>query len=114
MSLLTFPWLGLEPAAGRRRLRPALVPGFLHDRRDLGVGDEALPTLLVPVEQHPDPVGLIGIAKHLRALRPVLPTLLGALGREDAHEAVEVLDRCRCEDHPFLLCVLGAADRPRW
>ena len=36
-------------------LRLRLVPGLLHDRRHLGVGDEALPALLVPVEDRPRP-----------------------------------------------------------
>jgi hypothetical protein len=52
----------------------------LHDRRDLGVGKEALPALLIPVEDHPDPVVLIGIAKDERTLGPVLLSLLSALG----------------------------------
>src|SRR4051794_38029587 len=85
--------LGVVIAVGLGRLRPALVTGFLHDRRDLRVGDEALPTLLIPVEEHPDPVRLVGIAKDLRALRAVFPALFGALGRKDAREAVEILDR---------------------
>ncbi len=43
---------------------PALAarPAWKY-RRDLGVGDEALPALLVPVEDHPDPVLLVGIAE---------------------------------------------------
>ena len=68
----------------RRRHWPAncaacgllLVPGFLHDRRDLGVGHEALPALLVPVEDHPDPIVLGGVAEDERALGPVLLALL--------------------------------------
>ena len=48
--------------------------------QDLRVADEALPALRVPIEEHPDPVFLIGIAKHSRALGPVLLSLLGALG----------------------------------
>lgn len=32
-------------AAELRRLGPTFVPGFLKDRRDLGVGDEVLPAL---------------------------------------------------------------------
>ena len=58
--------LGVVLAAERRRLGSTFVPGFLQDRRDLGVGDEVLPALLVPVEEHPDPVVLIGIAKDGR------------------------------------------------
>src|SRR2546429_1293723 len=80
-----------------RRLGPTLVPGFLHDRGDLGVGDEALPTRRIPVEEHPDPVVLVGIAKDGRTLGPVLLSLLGALGREDFQKAVVVLDLCRCQ-----------------
>jgi hypothetical protein len=56
------------------------VPGFLKDRGDLGVGDEVLKALLIPVEEHPDPVVLIGIAKDGRTLGPVLLSLLSAFG----------------------------------
>src|SRR5690242_19172476 len=78
---------GAELAGELRGLRPALVPGLLHDRRDVGVGDEALPALLVPVENRPDPIGLGRIAEDQRALGPVLLALLGALGGEDLQEA---------------------------
>ena len=72
--------LGVVLAAGLRRLRPTLEPAFLKDRRDLRVGDEALPALLIPVEDHPDPVVLVGILKDVRTLGPMLLSLLGALG----------------------------------
>jgi hypothetical protein len=52
------------------------MPRFLHDRGDLGVGDEALPALRVPVEEHPDPVFLVGIAKDGRTLGPMLLSLI--------------------------------------
>src|SRR5439155_8922672 len=91
--------LGAVLAAERRRLGPTLVPGFLNDRRDLGVGEEVLKALLIPVEEHPDPVVLIGIAKDGRTLGPVLLSLPSALGREDFQEAVEILDLCRCQNH---------------
>src|SRR5687768_12481414 len=71
--------LGVVLASELSRLRLPFVPGFLQDRRDLGVGDEALPSLRIPVEEHPDPVVLIGIAKHGRTFGPVLLTLLSAL-----------------------------------
>jgi len=77
------PWelqLGAVLAAELRRLGLTFVPGFFNDRRDLGVGEEVLPARLIPVEEHPDPVGLIGIAKHGRTLGPVLLSLLSALG----------------------------------
>src|SRR5919204_1677145 len=90
----------LRPVAAAElcHLGRALVPGFLHDRRDLGIGGETLPTLGVPVEDHPDPVVLIGVAEHKRTLRPVLLPLLGALRRENVLEAVEILDRRRCQE----------------
>ena len=50
------------------------MPGLLHDRRDRGVGYEALPALLVPVEDRPDPIGLGGIAVDEGALAAVLPS----------------------------------------
>src|SRR5690242_4435162 len=80
-----------------------LVARFLHDRRHVGVGDEALPALLVPVEYDPDAVVLGGVAEDQRALGAVLLALLGALGGEDVQEAVEVLDLCRREQHVELL-----------
>jgi SAM-dependent methyltransferase len=91
-------WVSGAALAGELRgLRSRLVPGFLHDRGDLGVGHEALPALLIPVEDHPDPIVLGGIAKDQRALRPVLLALLRSRGREDRHELVEVLHLCRRE-----------------
>jgi len=78
--------LRLVAAAELRHLRPALVPGLLHDRRDLRVGGEALPAVEIPVEDHPHPVVLIGVAEHERALRAVLLALLGTLGGEDPSE----------------------------
>jgi hypothetical protein len=79
-------------AAEPRGLGAALVPGFLQDRRDLRVRDEALPTVGIPVEEHPDPVGLIGIAKDGRAPGTVLRSLLGAIGREDVQEEASSVD----------------------
>src|SRR5690242_11167572 len=80
-------------AAALRHLGPALVPCLLHDRRDLGIGGELLPAVEIPVEEHPDPVALVGVAEHDRALRTMLLALLRTLGGEDTREAVEVLDR---------------------
>ena len=83
---------GTAPAGELCGLRPALVPGFLHDRRDFGVGHEALPALLVPVGDHPDTIVLGGITEDERAFGAVLLALLGAFGGEDLEELVEVLD----------------------
>ena len=41
----------------------------------------------------------VGITEDVRALGAVLPPLVCALGREDLHEAVEVLERRRLQDH---------------
>src|SRR5919204_1962947 len=71
---------GLAAPDEPRGLRPRLVAGPLHDRRHLGIRDEALPPVLVPVEDHPHPVLLGGIAEDGRALGAMLPALLGALG----------------------------------
>src|ERR1700758_4807615 len=92
--------LCLVASADRRHLRPALVPGLLQDRRDVGIGGEALPAVQIPVEDHPDAVGLVGVAEHERALRAVLLALLSTLGGEDIRKAVEVLDRSGCQEHP--------------
>src|SRR6476646_7708773 len=83
---------GVDAAGQLGGLRLALVPGLLQDRRDIGVGHEALPALLVPVERDPDAIGLGGVAKHRRALGSVLSALLGAGGGEHFEEAVEVFD----------------------
>src|ERR1700694_4155039 len=72
--------LGVVLAAELRRLGPTFVPGFLNDRRNLGVGEEVLKALLIPVKEHPDPVVLIGVAKDGRTLGPVLLSLRSALG----------------------------------
>src|SRR5712691_5945865 len=99
---------GVAVADELRRLRPRLVSGLLHDRRHLRIRDEALPALLVPVEDDPHPILLGGIAEDRRAFRSVLLALLGPLRREDVHEPVEILDLRRCEEHLVLLswCVV--------
>jgi len=56
--------LGVVPAAKLRRLGLADVPGFLNDHRDLGVGQKVLEALLVPIEEHPDPVGFNRVANR--------------------------------------------------
>jgi hypothetical protein len=99
--------LGVVLVDELRRLWPTLDPTFLEDRRDVGIGEEALKPLLVPVEGHPDPGLVIGIAEDVRALAPVLPPLLGALCSEGAQEAVEILDLRRGQDQlrpPFVGC----------
>src|SRR5207248_10943570 len=53
--------------------------------------------LLVPVEDHPDPIVLGGITEDEGAFGSVLLALLGALGREDLEEVVEVFDLRHCE-----------------
>src|SRR5262249_46457687 len=94
---------GVVAAYELRGLWARLVAGLLHARRHLRVRDEALPTLLVPVEDDPDPIVLGGIVEDDRALRAVLLALLGALRREDVQEPVEILDLRRCEEHVALL-----------
>src|SRR4051795_791424 len=105
--------LGVIAATALCDLRRSLVSGFLHDRRDLGVGDEALPALVVPVEEHPDAVLLVGVAEDLRALGAVRPSLVGALRREDAREPFEVLDGRCGQNHLYLQLVDGASICPR-
>ena len=55
--------LGVVLTFELRCLRPTDMPGLLQDRRNRRVGDKALPTLLVPVKDHPDPIFLARIAK---------------------------------------------------
>src|SRR4029077_375929 len=105
--------LGLVRAEELRRLcRTLRKPGFLKDRRDLGVRREALPPRLVPVENRPNPVALIWILKDVRSLATVLLSLLSALGREGIPEAVEILDLRRCQDHLSPPCRHGVVRPP--
>src|SRR5919204_1915908 len=60
--------LRLVVAAELGHVRPALVPGLLHDRGDLWVGGELLPAVEVPVEDDPHAIVLVGIAEHVRTL----------------------------------------------
>jgi hypothetical protein len=46
-----------------RQLGPAVEPTFLKDRRDVRVGEEALKSLLIPVEHDPGPRVVIRIAE---------------------------------------------------
>src|SRR5690242_10881236 len=105
--------LCLVAAAKHRHLRPALVPGLLQDRRNLGVRGKALPAVEIPIKDHPDAVRLVGVAEHERALRAVLLALLSTPGGEDIGEAVEVLDRGRCQEHPGPPYVSGVSKRRR-
>src|SRR4051812_45838180 len=65
---------------GGHRLRE--VSGVLEHTRDLRVGHEVLPALLVPVEDGPHAVVLAGVAEHGRTLRAVRGALVGALVAE--------------------------------
>ena len=46
-----------------RHLRLTLVPGFLQDWQELGIGYEALSVLFDPIEDHPHAVLFGGIAE---------------------------------------------------
>src|SRR5262245_26478232 len=94
--------LGFTPGCERQRLRLAGVSRVLHDRRNLGIAYEALPALLVPVEDRPHPVRRGGIPEDQRSPGPVQLPLRGAAGGEDLQELVEIRDRRRCEQHGFL------------
>ena len=97
-----------------------LCPASFMIGGHLGVGDEALPALLVPVEDDPDPIVLGGVAEDERALRSVLLALLGARasrrspgsGRSPRPGSLRVA--CRS---PFVVCrwcgVVGQAARSR-
>src|SRR3954454_9707846 len=54
---------GVIAPADLGHLRRALVSGFLHDRRDGGIGGKRLPAFRVPVEDHPDAIVLVGVAE---------------------------------------------------
>src|SRR5262245_5359813 len=47
-------------------------PGLLKDRRNVGVGGEALPPLRIPVENRPHPVAVVRIPEDVRTLAAVL------------------------------------------
>ena len=77
---------GLNP---HRRLLQGELP---RDGRDLGVPEEPFVVLDFPVEEHPYPVGVIGIPEDMGNRAPVLLPLLSALRREGLQELVEVVD----------------------
>src|SRR3954447_22147965 len=95
-----------------RGLQLVEVSGFLDDRQDLGVGDEVRPAGLVPVEEHPDPLGIGRGTGDSGRLGSVLGALLSALRREHVQEVVDVLDLCGCEDHDSFSFVRGGACPP--
>ena len=64
--------LGVEAADEFRALEPPLHPGCRQERGNVGVGHEALPALLIPVEDPPDPVALARVAEDGCSLRAVL------------------------------------------
>src|SRR5450432_941248 len=86
-------------AAEFRGLRLSDVAGLLHDSWGLGVGNELLPAVGVPVEEDPNPVVLDRVAEHGRALGAMHCALLGALRRENLEEALVVFDLRGCQDH---------------
>src|SRR3954453_559352 len=98
LVVMTEP-LGLVRADEVRGHRLGEVAGVLQDRGHLGVGDEVLPALLVPVEDGPHAVVLAGVAEHRRTLRAVHRTLLSALLAEHPQELVDIGDGRRDEDH---------------
>src|SRR5262249_22684874 len=91
--------LGVVVVADLGDLRPPLVPGLLHDRRDPRGGGGTLGTPRVPLEEHPEAGLPPGGAEDLRAPRALRRPLLGTLRREDLVEPVEVLDRGRRQEH---------------
>ncbi len=116
--------LGTEVSGGRGggasgRVRPDVLPegrlpevaGLLHDAGGLRVGGERRPALVVPVEEHPDPVLLQRVAVDGRALRPVGAALVGTCRAEHGEELVEVLDLRRCQDHLSLLRFVPGSGR---
>ena len=107
-------FLRVELAAELRRLGPALVTGFLHDRGDLRVGDEALPTLCIPVEENPDTVRLVGVAEDGRKLGSVLLPLLGALVEKTFSKRSESSTCLVARIIVLLISVLGFDARCRW
>ena len=66
--------LGVVLADELRRLgRTFREPRLLKNRRHVGVGGEALPPRVVPVEDDPDAVGIVGIAEDVAPLDPCCP-----------------------------------------
>ena len=70
--------LGVELAGELRNLWPTCVPSLLKDGRYLGIGDEALPALHVPIEEHPDTAFLIGIAGRAPAHNRHSPSVVNS------------------------------------
>src|SRR5436190_8341280 len=115
-SMMTPALIGVDVfmalrVALREKLRSVglpLVSRLFEDRRNVGIGHELLPALGIPVEDHPDAVLLAGIPEDDRALRAVLAAFVGALRREDFLEAVEILNRRRCQQHLLSSSVVPA------
>jgi DNA-binding CsgD family transcriptional regulator len=75
------------------------VSGFPDDRRDLGVGDEALPALHVPVEDCPDPI-LLGAQNPGGLSRREVEVLhLAALGLTTRQIADRLYISAKTADH---------------
>src|SRR5258705_5827352 len=86
----------LVGAEHQRGLGLAEGSSFLEDRRDFGGGDEPRPTLLVHVEQPPDPVLLRGIAEHRRTLGALEGAPFCGLPTEQLHASVVGFDGGHC------------------
>jgi hypothetical protein len=56
-----------------------LEPRLMKDQRHLRIGQEVVIALLIHVENHPDPIVLIGVAKDARTLGPRLLSLFSPL-----------------------------------
>src|SRR5512142_230213 len=69
------------------RLGLSDVASFFDDWRNFRVGEVTLEALFVPIEDDPNSVGFLRIAKDGRALGTVLLALIGAFGREDFQKA---------------------------
>jgi hypothetical protein len=93
------PPSGVVLAGGLRLHGRAQESGLLEDCRDLGICHELPVVLHLPIEGHPHPAGVIGIAEDVGALGPVLLSLLGALGREGLQELTDAGDLGSGQDH---------------
>ena len=78
--------------------RLPFMPRFLQDSWNLGVGNQTLPALLIPVETTQTRPSSLDRERRSPPWTRAL-SLLIALGREDFQKAIEIFDVRRCEYH---------------
>src|SRR5690606_29520519 len=79
--------------------RRLLKSELLRDIRDLRVGEKAGVVLVVPIEDRPDPLRVVGIDVVAGTPASVRPTLVGTRGSEVLQNPIEVGHAGDSDDH---------------